>query len=256
MIDKIAQDYDLTGRTALVTGATSGIGAEIARRLVAAGAKTILHYHSNHKAAVDLALELENAEVVKTDLSSETAIKNMISSLQKGDNLPDYLVNNAGVQTLGSIAEANANVWNDINNVNLGGVYALTRHLTNALIRQKRPAAIVNIASIEGLDPAADHAHYAASKAAVLMYTRASALELGKHHIRINAVSPGLIARPHIQDQWPEGVARWQDRAPLKKLGSPEDVANAVHFLLSPAARWISGANLVVDGGMSAQNRW
>ena len=256
MLEKIAKDYDLNGRTALVTGAAGGIGADIARRLAAAGAKTILHYHSNHKAAVELAVELKNAEIVKSDLSSESAIENMIGSMVAGDNLPDYLVNNAGIQTLGSIAETDEETWNSIHNVNAGGIYALTKHLTNALIAEKRPGSIVNIASIEGLDPAADHAHYAASKAAALMFTRASALELGKHHIRINAVSPGLIARPHIQDQWPEGVARWQDRAPLKRLGSGQDVANAVHFLLSPASRWISGANIVVDGGMSAQNRW
>lgn len=253
---EIAEDYDLTGRTALITGATSGIGSDIARRLAAAGAKTILHYHSNHKKAVELAGELENAEIVKSDLSSEAAIENMIGSMVKGDNLPDYLVNNAGVQTIAGIADADDQTWKDIHDVNMGGIYALTKHLTNALIAAKRPGVIVNIASIEGLDPAEDHAHYAASKAAVLMYTRASALELGKYHIRVNAVSPGLIARPHIQDQWPEGVARWHDRAPLKRLGSGQDVANAVHFLLSPAAKWISGANIVVDGGMSAQNRW
>jgi len=195
MIVEITKDYDLTGRTALITGATGGIGSDIARRLSAAGAKTILHYNSNHQAAVDLAKELENAEIVKSDLSSETAIENMIGSMVAGDNLPDYLVNNAGVQTVGSISETQEETWRDIHDLNSGGIYALTKHLTNALISVKRPGVIVNIASIEGLDPAADHAHYAASKAAVLMFTRASALELGRHHIRINAVSPGLIAR-------------------------------------------------------------
>ena len=100
------------------------------------------------------------------------------------------------------------------------------------------------------------HGHYAASKAALNMFSRALALEAGGDQIRVNTVSPGLIRREGIEQAWPEGVTRWQERAPLTRLGEPQDVADAVLFLLSDAARWISGANLVVDGGMSAQGRW
>ena len=88
------------------------------------------------------------------------------------------------------------------------------------------------------------------------MLTKSCALEFGSHGIRVNAVSPGLIDRDGLQRDWPEGVARWLARAPLECLGTPNDVADAVLFLLSPAARWISGANLIVDGGMSAQSKW
>jgi NAD(P)-dependent dehydrogenase (short-subunit alcohol dehydrogenase family) len=88
------------------------------------------------------------------------------------------------------------------------------------------------------------------------MFTRAAAIEFGPLNIRVNCVSPGLIEHDGLADEWPEGVARWRERAPLGRLGTPKDVADAVLFLLSPAARWISGTNLVVDGGMSAQNRW
>ena len=88
------------------------------------------------------------------------------------------------------------------------------------------------------------------------MLTRACALEFGSAGIRVNAVSPGLIERAGLRDAWPDGVQRWTERAPLGRLGTPQDVADAVLFLLSPAARWISGANLVVDGGMCAQSRW
>ena len=115
---------------------------------------------------------------------------------------------------------------------------------------------MVNVASIEGSDPAAGHGHYATSKAGLLMFTRASALEFGGDGIRFNAVSPGLIDRVGLREAWPDGVARWLDESPLGRMGSATDVANAVLFLLSPAAEWISGANLVVDGGMSAVSRW
>jgi len=116
--------------------------------------------------------------------------------------------------------------------------------------------AIINIASIEGIQPAVGHSHYAASKAAVLMHTRAAALELGGHGIRVNAVAPGLIEREGIADAWPEGVARWTAACPLGRLGRPEDVADAVLFLASDAARWITGATLIIDGGMLARPTW
>jgi NAD(P)-dependent dehydrogenase (short-subunit alcohol dehydrogenase family) len=121
---------------------------------------------------------------------------------------------------------------------------------------QDSGGAIVNIASIEGSDPAMGHSHYATSKAGLLMLTRSLTLEYGGKGIRTNAVSPGLIARDGIEENWPDGVARWQEYAPLKRMGDTTDVADAVLFLLSPAARWISGVNLVVDGGMSTVSRW
>ncbi|PHR54651.1 MAG: short-chain dehydrogenase [Robiginitomaculum sp.] len=246
---------DLSGRTALVTGASGGIGCEIARALSLAGAAVVLHYQSNKDSAQTLANEL-GGTIVQADLTDESAVKNMIAELAAQGNLPDLLVNNAGIYLFGSIREADAQVWKDTNAINLEGVYALTKHFANALIAENKHGAIVNIASISGIDPSQDGAHYAASKAALLSYTRASALELGEHGIRVNAVSPGLIYRESLKDQWPEGIVTWENRAPLTRIGQPEDVAKAVLFLLSPAAEWISGNNLVVDGGMGAQNRW
>jgi NAD(P)-dependent dehydrogenase (short-subunit alcohol dehydrogenase family) len=116
--------------------------------------------------------------------------------------------------------------------------------------------SIVNIASIEGLQPAMNHSHYTTSKAAVLMHTKSAALELGRLGIRVNAVAPGLIDREGLETDWPEGVQRWRSACPLERLGTPEDVADAVLFLLSPASRWITGATLVVDGGVLTNNVW
>ena len=252
----ISDMLDLSGRTVLVTGASSGIGAAIVRKLAQAGAQVVLHYGTDKVGTSALADEIGAKHMVQCNLSKPRQIKAMIADLGAENCLPDMLVNNAGVQTVAGVLDANKRVWRDINKVNLEAVYGLSKYMAKAMIAKKRAGSIVNIASIEGLDPAQGHAHYAASKAALLMYTRASALELGPHNIRVNAVAPGLISRPGLGDDWPEGVKRWQDRAPLGRLGTGEDVANGVLFLLSPAAVWISGHTLVVDGGMGAQNRW
>jgi len=252
----VADLLDLTGHTALVTGAGGGIGASISRKLSEAGAQVILHYNNSKMGVEALAREIDAKRIIKCDLSKPAKIKTMINTLVAEKCMPNLLVNNAGMQTVAPLLEAEEQVWEDINKVNLGGIYALTKYIANALVAEKCGGAIVNIASIEGLDPAEGHAHYAASKAAVLMFTRASALELGQHNIRVNAVAPGLISRPGIEEDWPEGVERWRIRAPLSRLGTGDDIANAVLFLLSPAAVWISGNTLQVDGGMGAQNRW
>ena len=114
----------------------------------------------------------------------------------------------------------------------------------------------MNVASIEGLQPAFEHSHYSASKAAVLMHTRSAALEFGPFAIRVNAVAPGLIDREGLSEAWPEGVARWRSKAPLGRVGESADVADACLFLVSPAARWITGSTLTVDGGMLTHPIW
>jgi NAD(P)-dependent dehydrogenase (short-subunit alcohol dehydrogenase family) len=136
------------------------------------------------------------------------------------------------------------------------GVMTLTKVAAAQMIQRRNGGAIVNISSIEGLQPAFGHSHYTTSKAAVLMYTRSSALELGRYGIRVNAVAPGLIDKEGLAEAWPEGVARWQAACPLGRLGTPEDIGDAVLFLISDAARWVTGATLVVDGGVLTNNTW
>ena len=164
------------------------------------------------------------------------------------------VVNNAGIQPVAPLESIGDEAIVEMLRVNVAGVAAMTREGASAM--GTRGGAIVNISSIEGIQPAFDHSHYAAAKAAVIMHTRAAALELGPAGIRVNSVSPGLIEAPAIAETWPEGVARWLAAAPLERLGTPSDVADAVLFLVSPASRWISGANLVVDGGVLAHNTW
>jgi len=167
----------------------------------------------------------------------------------------DIVVNNAGIQPITPLAAIGPEDAAEMLRVNVGGVIAMTQGAA-AVMAEHGGGAIVNVSSIEGLQPAFDHSHYAASKAAVIMHTRAAALELGPHGVRVNCVSPGLIHVDGLAEAWPEGVARWHAAAPLGRLGQPADVADAVLFLASDAARWITGANLVVDGGVLTHNTW
>jgi len=239
----------LAGERVLVTGASGHIGQGIARRLAEAGASVAVHYHRDARSAAALAAELEAGDPLQADLGDEQAVAAMLAAAK-----PTMVVNNAAAQPVQALAGMSFEDWRAVLAANLDGAFLVTRKAAEAW--QDSGGAIVNIASTEGSDPAAGHAHYATSKSGLLMFTRAAALEFGAANIRVNAVSPGLIDREGLADNWPDGVARWLERAPLGRLGTPHDVADAVLFLLSPAARWISGTNLVVDGGMSAQSRW
>ena len=242
----------------LITGATSTIGRSIARRAAASNARLALHYHSNEAGAIALAKELD-AIYVHADLSSAASIQKMTASLADQNFRVQALVNNAADQSIGALEQLSLEDWQRMLRTNLDAVFILCQQLAPEIIQNmgnERIGGIVNISSIESIDPAAGHGHYATSKAALNMLTKALASEYGPQGLRVNAVSPGLIHRDGIEDAWPEGVARWLANAPLQRLGQPDDVADAVVFLLSHAARWISGHNLVVDGGMSTQARW
>lgn len=241
---------DLGGRAVLVTGASGNIGTGIATRLAEAGARVIVHYRDNAQAAHALAERLGGAPVA-ADLTSAQAVDALFEA-----HAPDAVVNNAAIQPVASLAEMTHDEWRSMQAANLDSAFLVTQRAAETWRRAGTGGAVVNIASIEALDPAAGHAHYATSKAALVMFTRAAALEYGGDGIRINAVSPGLIDREGLADDWPDGVERWHARAPLRRLGTPNDVAEAVLFLLGSGARWITGTNLVVDGGMSAQGRW
>ena len=234
----------------LVTGASGNIGRGIAERLAAAGAAVVVHCHSNAGVADEIAQAI-GGRAIQADLSDPQAIDEMLATVT-----PTMLVNNAARQDVAALPDISVEEWRAVLATNVDGAFHVMQRCARAWAQDDRGGAIVNIASIEGSDPAAGHAHYATSKAALLMLTRAAALEYGPDAIRVNAVSPGLIYRDGLESEWPEGVERWLERAPLGRLGTPQDVADAVLFLLSPAARWISGTNLVVDGGMSAQSRW
>ena len=246
---------DLRGKTALVTGAAGGIGRGIARRLAEAGAAVGLHHRSGRERAEETAQEIRKAGgravAVAAELTDVASAEAAVQTATKELGPIDILVNNAARQTHALFEEMALDEWRGMLAANLDGVFIVTKFVTAQMIGRGVGGAVVNIASIEGLQPAPTHGHYAASKAGLIMYTRAAALQFGRHNIRVNAVSPGLIRRDGIETAWPEGVKRWMAAAPLGRMGEDEDVADAVLFLASPASRWITGANLVVDGGVT-----
>lgn len=239
----------LAGEKVLVTGASGNIGGGIARRLAEAGAEIVVHFHRDKASATSLVEELGSGTIIQADLGDADAVDAMFAASR-----PTMVVNNAAAQPVQTLDTMRFDDWRAMMSANLDGAFLVTQRAARSW--KGVGGVIVNIGSIEGIDPAAGHAHYATSKAGVIMFSRAAALEYGPSGIRVNCVSPGLIDSDGLADAWPDGVSRWQDKAPLGRLGTPKDVADAVLFLLSPAARWISGINLVVDGGMSAQSRW
>jgi len=251
---------DLSGRTAIVTGASGGIGGGIAKRFAEAGANVVVHFNDNRTGADAVAAAIRSsggrALVQQADISSSAGAVGLVEAAVAEFGGADILVNNAGQQPVQMLSDTTEADFSGIFAANVTGPFLLIQTFAERLRQAGKSGSVVNIVSIEGHNPAPGHAHYASSKAALLMFTKAAALELGSDGIRVNSVSPGLIHRDGIEEGWPEGVARWKSAAALSRLGRPEDIADAALFLASDAARWISGADLIVDGGVSARPTW
>lgn len=251
-VPRTSELLDFSNKNVLVTGAGQGLGAGIVRRFAEAGANVAINYRTSGDAAEKLVRELvgqgSRAIAFQADVSSGPEATQLAADVVAEFGGLDVLVNNAGSFPLVSLMEMKEHEWDDVLRANLYSVFNCTQ--AAAAHMQKTGGAIVNIASIEGDAPSPMHSHYSVAKSGVIMHTRAAAQELGEYGIRVNCVSPGLIWREGIETQWPDGVNRWEAAAPLARLGRPEDVADACLFLASAAARWITGVNLVVDGGV------
>ncbi|MEM9750556.1 MAG: SDR family NAD(P)-dependent oxidoreductase [Pseudomonadota bacterium] len=252
----VSELISLKGRTALVTGASGGLGAVVAARLAEAGAEVALQYRSNaggaQRAADVISAARGRATAFNADLTRADAVDDLFANV----GVCDVVVHCAALQPVTPLAEMGLEDWADVSRANLDSMFLTTQAAARAAIAANRPCAIVHVASVEALAPAAGHAHYCASKAAMVMFVKSAALEYGPQHVRVNAVAPGLIWREGLAKAWPEGVDRWERAAPMGRMGRPEEVADAILFLVSPAARWITGATLPVDGGVSASPTW
>ena len=249
---------ELTGKRALVTGSKSGIGFAIAKRLVQAGAEIILHARNDGSEVEAAKIKLEklaNEEVstVFGDFSDPNYCCSLFETLKKDSKPIDILVNNAAIQPVCALADLGPFEISQMLETNLQVPIMMTRYFAEY---SENGGSIVNICSIEGLTPAINHSHYAASKAGLIHFTKASALELGSKNIRVNSICPGLTDRQNLDKDWPQGVQNWLKNVPLKRLGTGEDIANATLFLVSDDASFITGANLIVDGGMECVPSW
>ena len=244
----------LDKRVALVTGANSPIGAAIAQRLAAVGAQVVLGAHRETDRVEPLAADL-GAPMLVADLTDPSSAERLVDETVEVAGQLDVLVNNAALQTVEPLASTTAEAWDEVLDTNLRAAHLMMRAALGPL-SENDGGAVVNVASVEAHQPAAGHGHYAVSKAGLVMLTRAAALEYGPAGVRVNSVSPGLIDDGTLAERWPDGVERWLAAAPLRRIGTPGDVADAVIFLASPMARWVTGADLVVDGGILAVPTW
>jgi 3-oxoacyl-[acyl-carrier protein] reductase len=269
----------LAGQVALITGASGGLGRGIALRFAQEGAAVALHCRTGVRAARDVASAVcasgGRAVVLQADLTVEDECRRLVrEAAQWGGGRLTALVNTAGVQPVQPLEGMTAADWRAVVDTNLTSVFACTQAAAEVMREQGggldgaqggaqgkgsgggQGGTITHIASVEAGMPAEGHAHYSASKAAVVMHARAAAREYGAWGIRVNTVSPGLIERDGLAEAWPEGVRRWREAVAVGRLGRPQDVGDACVFLASPLASWITGHDLVVDGGVSTRTAW
>jgi 3-oxoacyl-[acyl-carrier protein] reductase len=234
----------LEGKNALVTGASRGIGRAIAAELGRAGASVVLSYRTGAEEAESLAAEI-GGRAVQADVSAADSARSLVE--EAGDI--DVLVNNAGVTRDGLLVRMSDEDWQTVIDTNLASVFYTCRAAVRGMMK-KRAGAIVNISSIVGIHGNWGQTNYAASKAGIIGFTKSLARELGSRNVRANVVVPGYV-KTQLTDVLPEEATQAMlEATPLGRLGEPEEVAGAVRFLCSEDAKFITGAVLLVDGGL------
>ncbi len=244
---------EFSGRVALVTGSSRGIGAAIAKELAAGGAKVAVHYRGAAEAALEVAESINTAggvcAIYQADVSDVEAATALVKKVQDELGGLDILVNNAGMTRdtlLMTMKEAD---WDAVINTNLKSVYAVTRSALRGMVRQ-RWGRIINITSVVGITGQAGQANYAASKAGIIGFTKSVAREIASRNITVNAVAPGFIPTQLTGVLTDEQKAGILANTPLGRMGTPEEVAWAVAFLATDRAGFITGQVLNVDGGL------
>ena len=243
----------LKGKTAVVTGASRGIGRAIAVKLAKLGANVVVNYRNSVEAVQEVVKEIEALGVkvlaVQGDISSYSDAENMMKKCMEEFGSIDILVNNAGITKDGLLMRMKEEDFDSVIDINLKGAFNCTKHVSAIMLKQ-RSGRIINISSVSGLTGNAGQVNYSSAKAGILGMTKAVARELASRNVTCNAVAPGYIQTDMtdvLSDKVKEAIT---NTIPLKRLGNPEDVANAVAFLASEEASYITGQVISVDGGM------
>lgn len=243
----------LKGKTALITGASQGIGKEIAYRYERAGADIAFTYVSSNDITHELEEELTVRGVkckgYRVDASDHDATHDMVANVIEHFGRIDILINNAGITDDNLLLRMSEQSWDRVIGINLKSVFNTTKAVIPYMIKQ-RSGSIVNISSVVGLKGNAGQANYAASKAGIIGFTKSIALEYGARGIRSNAIAPGFIETAMTEKLDPKVVQEWREQIPLKRGGTPDDVAEAAMYLGSDLAGYVTGQVLQVDGGM------
>ncbi|NLM51362.1 MAG: 3-oxoacyl-[acyl-carrier-protein] reductase [Firmicutes bacterium] len=247
----------LDGKVAIVTGASRGIGREIAVQLAGQGASVVINYTKNKEAAEETLTAVKAAGgrgiIVQADVKNLSACENMVKSALEIYNKVDILVNNAGITRDNLTLRMKPAEWQEVIDTNLTGAFNCVKAVLRPLLKQKSGGRIINIASVVGLAGNIGQANYAAAKAGLIGMTKTLARELAGRQITVNAVAPGFIATEMTAVLTPEIKENLQRQIPLGRMGTTKDVAYLVAFLASEQAAYITGQVIAVDGGMTMQ---
>jgi 3-oxoacyl-[acyl-carrier protein] reductase len=243
----------LENKNALITGASRGIGRGIAEVFAKHGANVAFTYNASAEAAVELENELQQfgikAKGYKSDASKYDQAQLLVEEVLKDFGSIDILINNAGITKDNLLMRISEEDFDKVIEVNLKSVFNLTKAVIKPMMKQ-RFGSIINMSSVVGVKGNAGQTNYAASKAGILGFTKSVALELGSRNIRCNAIAPGFI-ETEMTDKLDENTVKgWRDAIPLKRGGTPEDVANVCIFLASDMSAYVTGQTINVDGGM------
>jgi 3-oxoacyl-[acyl-carrier protein] reductase len=240
---------DLSGRNALVTGSTRGIGREIADTLAKCGARVAVVGRDLAKARETAAAVGNGAEGFACDVSDTAAVAKLVADVEAAFGSIDILVNNAGITRDNLVMRLKDDDWDAVINANLRGAFAAIRAVSRGMMK-RRSGRIINVSSIVGIIGNKGQANYAASKAGLIALTKSVAKELGSRNILVNAVAPGFIDTEMTAAMTPEAREALGKQIALERLGAPRDVAAMVAFLASDLSSYVTGQVLVVDGGM------
>jgi len=246
---------ELQGKVALVTGASRGIGAVVACRLAQAGAKVGVNYHASVDAATQVVDSITKAGgealLVGGDVSQQETAEAIIKQVVDHWGNIDILINNAGINRDRLLIRMKPEDFDDVISVNLRGAFLCTRYVMPHLIRQ-RSGRVINMSSVVGLSGNPGQANYAAAKAGLVGLTKAVAREVASRNVTVNALAPGYITTAMVEELSEDTQAKILAKIPMGRFGTPEDVAEAVLFLCSDGASYITGQVLTIDGGMIA----